>query len=52
MRACENLKQVRHDGLATGQITAPRDQRMGSIEKSTGAIWDMVTKLTSLELEY
>lgn len=25
---------------------------MGNTEKSTGAIWDMVTKLNSLELEY
>lgn len=52
MRGPGNLNQVGHDCLATGQIIAQKDKRMGSIEMSTGAFWDMVTKLTSLELEY
>lgn len=46
------MNQARHDGPVAGQDTAWKDERMGNTEKGTEAIWDMVTKLTSLQLEY
>lgn len=38
--------------LVIGQTITWESEMMGNTEKSTGAIWDMVTKLNSLELEY
>lgn len=38
--------------MVIGQMMTLEGERMGNIGKNMGSIWDMVTKLTSLELEY